>query len=47
MITASFEVLQPILLEHGYGTDDVAQLNIDCIAEVSCRPVDPVFKGSS
>jgi hypothetical protein len=35
MIAASFEVLQPILLEHGYGADDVAQLNVDCVAEVS------------
>jgi hypothetical protein len=38
MIAASFEVLQPILLEHGYGADDVAQLNADCVAEVSAFP---------
>lgn len=35
MIAASLEVMQPILLEHGYGVQDVAQLNQDCITEAS------------
>ena len=44
MIAASFAVLQPVLLEHGYGDDDVAQLNTDCVAEVSTSLVDPALR---
>lgn len=35
MIRTSFETLESLLLEHGYGEDDIARLNQDCIREVS------------
>jgi hypothetical protein len=37
-IAASFEVMQPILLEHGYGFEDITGLNRSCVAEVSHQP---------
>jgi hypothetical protein len=37
-IAASFEVMQPILLEHGYGFEDITGLNQSCVAEVSHKP---------